>query len=167
MYWPLPAQRQRGRLVTTRVRRQGAATSSTKLWAGSQLLTMSSWDPIWLTSARRVTTWDQVSRGDIRHLRWYSPSASRKPRARAGEVIKMHSPSGTARSPSTWSPELLRPGEGTEHMPNPQRLSQNCVWVFPMEVQVSSGLLQGQGLWVQQTWVWNKPSWRRSPLTPP
>ena len=25
----------------------------------------------------------------------------------------------------------------------------------------------GQGLWVQQTWVWHKPSWRRSPLTPP
>ena len=35
-----------------------------------------------------------------------------------------------------------------------------------MEVQVSSGLLQGQGLWVQQTWMWHKPSWRRSPLTP-
>ena len=28
-------------------------------------------------------------------------------------------------------------------------------------------LLQGQGLWVQQTWVWHKPSWRRMPLTPP
>ena len=30
---------------------------------------------------------------------------------------------------------------------------------------MSSGLLRGQGLWVQQTWVWHKPSWRRSPLT--
>ena len=49
----------------------------------------------------------------------------------------------------------------------PQRLSQNCVRVSPEEVQVSSGLLQGQRLWVQQTWVWHKPSWRRSPLTPP
>ena len=47
----------------------------------------------------------------------------------------------------------------------PQRLSQNCVWASPAEVQVSSGLLQGQGLWVQQTWVWHKPSWRMSPLT--
>ena len=28
----------------------------------------------------------------------------------------------------------------------------------------SNELLQGQGLWVQ-TWVWYKPSWRRSPLT--
>ena len=36
-----------------------------------------------------------------------------------------------------------------------------------MEARVSSGLLQGQGLGVQQTWVWHKPSWRRSPLTPP
>ena len=49
----------------------------------------------------------------------------------------------------------------------PQRLRQNCVWVSPVEVWVSSGLLQGQGVWVQQTWVWHKPSWRTSPLTPP
>ena len=49
----------------------------------------------------------------------------------------------------------------------PQRLRQNCVWVSPAEVQVNSGLLQGQGLWVQQTWVWHKASWRRSPLTLP
>ena len=34
-----------------------------------------------------------------------------------------------------------------------------------MKVRVNSGLLQGQGLWVQQTWVWHKPSWRRLPLT--
>ena len=34
------------------------------------------------------------------------------------------------------------------------------------EVRVSSDLLQGQGLWVQQTWVWHKPSWRKLPLTP-
>ena len=39
----------------------------------------------------------------------------------------------------------------------PQRLRQNCVWVFPVEVRVSSGLPQGQGLWVQQKWVWHKP----------
>ena len=34
-----------------------------------------------------------------------------------------------------------------------------------VEVWVSSGLLQGQGLWVQRTWVWHTSSWRRSPLT--
>ena len=80
-------------------------------------------------------------------------------------VIKMHSPPGTVCLPRTWSPELLRPRKGTKHMPSPQRLSQNSVWVSPVEVWVSSGLPQGQGLWVQQTWVWHKPSWRRSPLT--
>ena len=26
---------------------------------------------------------------------------------------------------------------------------------------------QGQGLLVQQTWVWHKPSWGRLPFTPP
>ena len=49
----------------------------------------------------------------------------------------------------------------------PERLRQNCVWASPVEVQVSSGLPQRQGLWVQQTWVWHKPSWRRSSLVPP
>ena len=49
----------------------------------------------------------------------------------------------------------------------PQRLRQNCVLMSPTEVWVCSGLLQGQGLWVEQTWVWHKPSWRRLPLTPP
>ena len=47
----------------------------------------------------------------------------------------------------------------------PQRLTQNSVCVSPEEVRVSSGLLWGQGLWVQQTWLWHKPSWRKSPLT--
>ena len=50
----------------------------------------------------------------------------------------------------------------------PQRLSQNCVSVSPAKVWVSSSLLQGQrqgqGLWAQQTWIWHKPSRRRSPL---
>ena len=31
----------------------------------------------------------------------------------------------------------------------PQRLRQNCVLLSPAKVQVSSGLLQWQGLWVQ------------------
>ena len=34
----------------------------------------------------------------------------------------------------------------------------------PKELQVSSGLLQGQELWVPQTWVWHKPCWGRSPI---
>ena len=34
------------------------------------------------------------------------------------EVIKMHGPPGTVRSPNTWLPELLGPGKNTERMPN-------------------------------------------------
>ena len=52
----------------------------------------------------------------------------------------------------------------------PQRLSHNCVECLPVKVQVSSGLPQGQGLWVQETWshsLWDKPSRRRSPLILP
>ena len=41
------------------------------------------------------------------------------------------------------------------------------VWVSPVQVGVSSGLLWGQGLWLQQTWVIHKPFSRRSRLTPP
>ena len=54
-----------------------------------------------------------------------------------------------------------------QNLETPQRLRQNYVWVSHVEVKVNSGLLLGQGLWEQQTWVWHKPSWRRSPLTPP
>ena len=53
-----------------------------------------------------------------------------------------------------------------QDLETPERLRQNCVRASPAEVRVSSGLPQGQGPWVQQTWGWHKPSWRRSPLTP-
>ena len=46
----------------------------------------------------------------------------------------------------------------------PHRDWHRTIWVFPVEVRVSSGLPQGQGLW---GWVWHKSSWRGSPLTPP
>ena len=49
----------------------------------------------------------------------------------------------------------------------PHRLRKNCVWVSPVEVWVSNGLLQRYGLWIQQTWVWHKLSWRRLTLIPP
>ena len=67
-----------------------------------------------------------------------------------------------------YPPEMLRELKHILSSPGPrepQRLRQNCVWVSPEEVEVSTGLLWGQGLWVQQSWVWHKPSWRRSPLT--
>ena len=85
------------------------------------------------------------------HLRHCSCSTPGKPSSQDWEVIKTHGPPGTVHSPVTWSPELLRPGKGTKCMPSPERLNQNCVWVSPVEVWVSSGL--PQGLWVQQIWV--------------
>ena len=39
------------------------------MWAGSPLLTKSSWDPKQLTSTRRVTAWDQLPREDIWNTR--------------------------------------------------------------------------------------------------
>ena len=68
-------------------------------------------------------------------------------------------------SPERCSEGSNKPCAHLEDPETPQRPSQNCVWVSPEKVRVSSG--QGQGFWVQQTWVWHKPSWRRSPLTPP
>ena len=67
-----------------------------------------------------------------------------------------------------YLPEMLR---GLKHTlcasgpRDPTETETNYVWVSPEEVWVSSGLLQG--LWVQQTWIRHKSSWRRSPLTPP
>ena len=49
---------------------------------------------------------------------------------------------------------LCTPGDPTETEPDLPLSGR----VSPAEVQVSSGLPQGQGLWVQQTWVWHKPS---------
>ena len=63
--------RQRGRCATVRVGWRGATTisalepaSSSKLWAGCQWLSKSSWDLGQFISARSATTWDQVPRGD-------------------------------------------------------------------------------------------------------
>jgi len=75
-----PGGREAGRLVTARAGRQGTVAisapemaSSTKMWAGSQLLTTSSWDPGWLTSTGNAAAWDQLSRGHIwQNLRRYS-----------------------------------------------------------------------------------------------
>ena len=51
--------------------------------------------------------------------------------------------------------------------PEPPGHSGACVGQSPVEVWVNSGLLQQPELWVQQTWVRHKPSWRRSTLAPP
>ena len=117
-----PPWRQKGRFATARAGRQGAAaisaletTSSSKLWVGCQLLNTSSWDPGQFTSARSVTAWDQLPRGDTWHT-WDCACAVHlgNPAARSGEVHKIHGLPGTVHSPSTQSPERLGPGKGTK-----------------------------------------------------
>ena len=95
------------RWATARAGRQGANSalemaSSTKLQAGSQFLTKSSWDPGWLTSARRVTARDQLPRGNKWHTWDGAPTA---PRTR--EVIRRIAHLGRVCLPTTWSPECL------------------------------------------------------------
>ena len=116
---------------------------STKLRAGSQLLTKSSWDPGQLTSARRVAARDQLPRGDTRHTWDGAPAAHPgKWAARTGEVIRRTTPPGESaltKHPVAWAaqtweahktlaqpslclcggtqepePEQLRPGKCTQ-----------------------------------------------------
>ena len=127
------------RRVTAKARRQEAAAilapemaSSTNLWAGSQLLTMSSWNPGWLTSTKRVTAWDQLPRGDtchtgdsalVEHMGYRS--------AGTGLVIKMHGPPWTVHSPSTWSSDLLGPGKETKCESVPLWSTSEPEWFRP------------------------------------
>ena len=93
------------------------------------------------------------------------PRAKEKPQqdGRRGEIAfrnKLH----TCQKHSEGSNKTLcTPGDSTETEPD----LPLSIWVSPVEVWVSSGLLQGQRLWVQQTWVGHRRSWRRLPLTQP
>ena len=126
VYRPLPTPPQGREASVRQLEMEGKGqrlpqrpASSTKLCAGSQLLTMSSQDPGLLTSARRVAAWDHLPRGDTQYT--WDGSLMAHPgnwAAWTGEVIKVHRPPGTVCSPSTCSPELLRPGKGTKRMPN-------------------------------------------------
>jgi len=86
--------------VTARAGRQGEnsapeTASSTKLRAGFQLLTKSSWDPGWLTSARRVAARDQLPRRDTQHTSDGAPAAHLgNQMARTKEVIRCTAPPG-------------------------------------------------------------------------
>ena len=127
---PIPRQRQRGRRATARAGRRGAISapevaSSTKVWAGYQLLTKSSWDPGQLISTKRVTAKDQLSREDAWHT-WDSAPTAHPGNQLAGtrEVIRCTALLGRVCSPSTWSPELLGLGKGTKRRPN-----QVCAFV--------------------------------------
>ena len=71
--------------------------------------------PGWFTSARSVTAWDQLPRGDTWHTCDCSLMAHPENQAaRARELHKMHGPPGTVHSPSSWSPEWFGPGKGTK-----------------------------------------------------
>ena len=107
--------------------------SSTKLWVGCQLLIPSSWSPGRLTFARRVTAWDQLSRGDAGHT-WYSALMAHPGNwvAWTQEVIKMHSALETVCSFSIWLAELLGHEEDTKRM---------CNWFYAFVVYL-------------KTWTW-------------
>ena len=106
--------------------------SSTKLWAGSQLLTSSSWDPGW-------SAWDQLPRGDTRYTwdgalvasweteqpglgRWLrhtvhlGPCACQAPGRLSWEGHKTHAPLSLCPMRSAWEHERehLRTGKCTK-----------------------------------------------------
>ena len=92
------------------------------------------------------------------------PRAKEKPPARwhVGQIVFRIKPHTHHRRSQGSNKNLCAPGDPTENEPD----LPLSVWVSPEEVWVSSGLPQGQGLWVQQPWVWHKPSWRRLPWNP-
>ena len=91
-----------------------------------------------------------------------SPGAKEKSQqdGRRGKTVFRIKAHTHQRCSESWNKPVCTPGPRAQ-----QRLKQNCVWVSPVAVQVRSGLPRGQGLWMQQTSVWHKPFWRRSPLT--
>ena len=87
-YQALPPQRQKGRPVRARARRQGTAAISVpdtafsmKLWAGSHLLTTSSWDPGRLTFVNQDCHSLRLApqRRHMVHMGLWSHGALRKP----------------------------------------------------------------------------------------
>ena len=135
---PSPCRRQRGRRATARAGRRGAISApemavSTKLLAGSQLLTKSSWYPVQLTSARRAAVRDQLPRGDTGHT-WDGALAAHpgKPSGWDGGD-KMHSPPGEsalAKHLVTWS---ARTWEGHKTQAQPSL----CLCWVPKNLNVS------------------------------
>ena len=133
--------------------------------AGKGLLQPQPWDDILHQTMSRLLDANQVFLGswmvDICQEDHSLRSAPQRRAAghpgnssRSREVIKTHRPPGTVRSPSTWSPEMLGPGKGTKRHPThrdwDRTVSECLLWRFRSAVD----------------WVWHKPSWRKSPLTP-
>ena len=106
---------------------------------------------------------------DSTKKRYPTSRAKAKPQhdGRRGEItfrIKPHTHQRLLEGPTKmlYAPGPRGPTETEPDLPL-------IVWVSPVEARVSSGLMQEQGLWLQQTCprsMWHKPSWRRSPLAP-
>ena len=96
--------------------------------------------------------------------RYPSPRAKEKPQqdSRRSKIALRIKPYTCQRCSEGSNKASCAPGDSTETEPD----LPLSVRVSPVEVRVSNGLPQGQGLWVQQTSVLHKPSWRRSSLTP-
>ena len=127
-------------------------------WSGHEEIRPRSEKPHKMVGAGAAAAWRWCNFEEIPHIQGQRRSPS-KIVGGANSYLESNIPARDAQRAQT---NLVHQDPET-----PQRLSQNCVWASPLEVRVNSGLLQGQGLWVQQTWVWHKPSWRRSPLIPP
>ena len=177
-------QRQKGRQVTARARRWGAilapeTASSTKLWAGSQLLIKSSWGPGQLTSARRVTGRDQLSRGDTQHT-WDSTATVHlgNQGAGTGRGGKTHHPPGEnvlAKHLVTWAAQTWE-GHTIEVQPSlchcgiPKNLNLRGLDLGSAHnpgPTLDSSPAEQPGAWAVQTgkahtpWVGANPVWPR------
>ena len=121
---PAPHWRQRGRHATVRYGRQGAISAPetsilhqtvSRLPVANHVF-LGSWTVDICQEGRSLRSAPQ--RRHTAHLRWCSHGAPRKPSARDQGGDKDHGPPGTVHLPSSWSPELLRPGTGTTRRPN-------------------------------------------------
>ena len=91
----------------------------------TSLLTKTSWDSRWSTSAGRVTAGDQLPRIDTQHTWEGAPIVHPENQVVGkGEGTSCILNWGQLHVPSTWSPELLGPGTGAKRRPN-----QVCAFV--------------------------------------
>ena len=117
---PPPTRDRQGRAARARKGQlRPREASSTNLQAGS-LLTKTSWDSGQSTSARRVAARDQLPRGDTHGTPENARPLYTQKTERLGRRRQEDAASNLGRpcSPSTWSPERLRPGKGTKRRPH-------------------------------------------------
>ena len=124
--WTSPSfqGRERGRWATAKARSQGEILASemssstqtvSRLPVANQVLLGS-----WTVDIHHEGLQPEISSQEEMQCNRDSALAAQPGNRAAGtkEVIKTHSLSGIVCSTSTWSPELLRPGKGTNRRPN-------------------------------------------------